>query len=225
MKRAVVVCGLMLCSLVVPVQKSAAQIPIVEIIKAGVTKVIRAIDLKIQRLQNETIWLQNAQKTLENKMQELKLGEISDWVEKQRKLYAGYYEELWRVKSAITYYQKVKDIVQKQAQLVNEYKRASALFKQDQHFATDDIKYIENVYSGILDQSLKNLDGLYLVINSFVTQMSDAKRLQLINVADTGIEQNLTDLRQFNNQNIRLSLQRAKDQSEINAVKALYGIK
>src|SRR5687768_15018192 len=109
MKRAVVMCGLILCSLMMPVQKSAAQIPIVEIIKAGVIKVIKAIDLKIQRLQNKTIWLQNAQKTLENKMQELKLGEISDWVEKQRKLYADYYEELWRVKSAIAYYQKVKD--------------------------------------------------------------------------------------------------------------------
>ena len=225
MKRAVVMCVLMLCCLVIPVQRSAAQIPIVEIIKAGVTKVIKAIDLKIQRLQNETIWLQNAQKTLENKMQELKLGEISDWVEKQRKLYADYYEELWKVKSAITYYQKVGDIIQKQVQLVEEYKQASALFKQDKHFSIDDIEYMENVYSGILDESIKNLDQLYLAINSFVTQMSDAKRLELISLAGAGIEQNLTDLRQFNNQNVRLSLQRAKDQSEINAVKALYGIK
>jgi len=225
MKRAVVMCGLILGSLIMPVQKSEAQIPIVEIIQAGVVKVIKAIDLKIQRLQNKTIWLQNAQKTLENKMQELKLEEISDWVEKQRKLYADYYEELWRVKSAIAYYQKVKDIIHKQVQLVNEYKQASALFKQDQHFSIDDIEYMEKVYSGILDESIKNLDGLYLVINSFVTQMSDVKRLELINVAGANIEQNLTDLRQFNSQNIRLSLQRAKDQSEINAVNALYGIK
>ena len=225
MKRAVVMCGLILGGLIMPVQKSEAQIPIVEIIQAGVVKVIKAIDLKIQRLRNKTIWLQNAQKTLENKMQELKLEEISDWVEKQRKLYADYYEELWRVKSAIAYYQKVKDIIHKQVQLVNEYKQASALFKQDQHFSIDDIEYMEKVYSGILDESIKNLDGLYLVINSFVTQMSDVKRLELINVAGANIEQNLTDLRQFNSQNIRLSLQRAKDQSEINAVNALYGIK
>jgi RNA polymerase-interacting CarD/CdnL/TRCF family regulator len=225
MKRAMVMCGLMLYCLTMPVQKLAAQIPIAEIIKAGVKKVIRAIDLKIQRLQNETIWLQNAQKTLENKMQELKLAEISDWVEKQRKLYADYYEELWRVKSAITYYDKVKDIIHKQVQLVDEYKQAIALLKRDKHFAVDDIEYMEKVYSGILHESIKNLDQVNLVINSFVTQMSDAKRLELINVAESNIEQNLVDLRQFNNQNIRLSLQRAKDKSEINAVKALYGIK
>ncbi|RYE40425.1 MAG: conjugal transfer protein TraI, partial [Sphingobacteriales bacterium] len=217
MKRAMVICGLIVCCLIMPVQKSTAQIPILEFIKAGVKKVIKAIDLKIQRLQNKTIWLQNAQKTLENKMQELKLGEISDWVEKQRKLYADYYEELWKVKSAITYYQKVKDIIHKQVQLVDEYKQASVLFKQDRHFSATDTEYMENVYSGILEESIKNLDQLYLVINSFVTQMSDAKRLELINLAGANIEQNLTDLRQFNNQNIHLSLQRAKDQSEINA--------
>ena len=225
MKRATIMCGLILCCLVMPVQESAAQIPIAEIVKAGVKKVIKAIDLKIQRLQNKTIWLQNAQKTVENKMQQLKLGEISDWVEKQRNLYADYYEELWKVKLAITYYGKVKDIIRNQVQLVDEYKQATALFKQDKHFSADDIEFMEKVYAGILDQSIKNLDQIYLVINSFVTQMNDAKRLELVNEAGNNIEQNLTDLRQFNNQNIRLSLQRAKDQSEINAVKALYGIK
>src|SRR5688500_12874179 len=78
-----------------------AQDPITEVIKAGIRKAIRAVDLKIQRLQNATIWLQNAQKTLENTMSKLKLDEISDWVERQRKLYADYFDELWRVKSAI----------------------------------------------------------------------------------------------------------------------------
>jgi len=79
--------GLMFFSMVLATKGTEAQIPIADIIKEGVKKVIIAIDLRIQRLQNETIWLQNAQKTLENQMSKLKLGEISDWVEKQRKLY------------------------------------------------------------------------------------------------------------------------------------------
>ena len=210
--------------MLLPVQRSSAQIPILDIIKAAVKKVIKAADLKIQRLQNKTIWLQNAQKTLENKMQELKLKEISGWVEKQRKLYADYYEELRKVKNAIAYYQKVKDIIQLQASLVSEYRQGLALFKQDTHFSPDEIDYMDKVYSGILEESLKNLDQLYLVTSSFTTQMSDAKRLELIDRAGDGIEHNLTDLRQFNNRTIRLSLQRAKDQSEIDVVKSLYGI-
>jgi hypothetical protein len=210
--------------MIFPVPKSQAQIPVLDVIRQAVVKVIVAIDLKIQRLQNETIWLQNAQKTLENKMQELKLNEISDWVEKQRKLYADYYDELWRVKSAISYYQKVRDIIQKQLQIAGEYKQALTLFRKDKHFTADEITGMEKIYSGIVNESIKNLDQLYLVTNSFATQMTDGKRLELINGAADNIERNLTDLRQFNNQNVRLSLSRSKDQQEINAVKALYGI-
>ena len=66
--------------------RSYAQEGVVEAIKAAIVKVIKAIDLKIQRLQNETIRLQNAQKAIENALTKTKLTEISDWVEKQRDL-------------------------------------------------------------------------------------------------------------------------------------------
>ncbi len=40
--------------------------------------------------QGMTIWLQNAQKTLENQMSKLKLKEIGDWANKQKELYATF---------------------------------------------------------------------------------------------------------------------------------------
>ncbi len=109
--------------------------------------------------------------------------------------------------------------------IVDEYKRAIALFKKDRRFSPEEISYMGQFYFGILDESAKNLDGLYLVINSFSTQMTDAGRLGLIEVAGRNIEQNLKDLRQFTQQAIQLSLQRAKDHNEIDLVKALYGIR
>lgn len=78
-------------------QQAKAQDP-TEIIKEGVKKVIRAVDLQIQRIQTKTIWLQEAQKTLENAMQKLHLDEITDWVQKQKDLYSEYFDELWKVK-------------------------------------------------------------------------------------------------------------------------------
>jgi hypothetical protein len=213
------------CLLVLlPSVKPAAQIPVLEIIRQAVVKVIKAVDLKIQRLQNRTIWLQNAQKAIENKMQELKLTEIAQWSEKQRQLYQDYYEELWKVKAALSYYQKVKDILQKQALLVKEYKRATDLFRQDSHFTARELEYMANVYTGILEESIKNLDGLYVIINSFATQMSDGQRLELIQRAAEAMDQQLADLRQFTQEGIRLSLRRAKDQREIEHIKALYGL-
>ena len=207
-----------------PSLKPAAQLPVLEIIRQAVVKVIKAVDLKIQRLQNRTIWLQNAQKAIENKMQELKLDEIARWSEKQRQLYQDYYEELWKVKAALSYYGKVKDILQKQALLVKEYKRAIDLFHQDTRFTTREREYMGNVYTGILEESIKNLDGLYAIINSFTTQMSDGQRLELIQRAADAMDQQLSDLRQFTQEGIRLSLRRAKDQREIEHLKALYGL-
>ena len=224
MKKLLAVVLLALCFMVSPVQNANAQIPIMEIIKQAITKVIVAVDLKIQRLQNKTIWLQNAQKVLENKMSELKLTEISDWVEKQRAQYANYFDELWRIKTALAYYQRIKDIIEKQLQLVNEYKGAWALFKQDKNFTADELDYILEVYSGIMDESVKNLDQLSLVINAFVTQMSDAKRMEIINEVDSKLDENLNDLRDFNNQNKMISLQRASEKGDIETVKKLYGL-
>ena len=67
-----------------------AQFDIIDIIRAGIKKVIVAVDLKIQKLQNKTIWLQNAQKVIENQLSKLKLTEIGDWANRQKDLYQDY---------------------------------------------------------------------------------------------------------------------------------------
>ena len=217
-----------LCSLLVSTPArpatTVAAFPIIGVIKVAVKKVIKAIDLRVQRLQNKTIWLQNAQKKIENTLSKLKLDEISDWTQKQRDLYRDYYEELTKVKSIITYYQLIRDVTQKQVRLVNEYDSAWTLFQQDSHFNKSELDYMQKVYSGILDESVKNIDQIFLILDSFTTQMSDAKRLEIINAAANQIDVNYNDLTLFNRQNILLSLQRAKTQHEVETVRQFYGI-
>lgn len=222
MKKMLMVLMLSMCFVIAPTQKSHAVVWVV--VQAAIKKAIRAMDLAVQRLQNKTIWLQNAQKTLENTMSKLQLDEITDWVSKHKEQYAQYFDELKKVKEAISGYKKVKEIMQKQVQIVDEYKRAFNLFRQDKHFTVDEIDYMAKVYSGIVDESLKNIDLLLLVVNALNTEMTDGKRLEIISVAANNIDVTLNDLRDFNSQNVKLSLQRSKDEAEINTVKALYGI-
>jgi hypothetical protein len=80
------------------------------------------------------------------------------------------------------------------------------------------------VYNGILDESLKNIDQLFLVINAFTTQMSDAKRLEIMNAAADGIEENYFDLKSFNDQNKVIALQRASERGQLEQMKKLYGL-
>lgn len=211
------------CILIIqPSSRADAAIPIAKIIQEGVKKVIKAVDLMIQRLQNKTIWLQNAQKVLENKLNELKLTEIAEWTEKHRKLYQDYYEELWKVKNTIAMYQRVRQVMDKQVRIVDEYRRSWNIVQNDDHFTKSELEYMYKVYSGIMEESVKNLDQILIVINSFKTQMSDGKRLEIIEEAAEQIDQNYFDLKDFNTENMLLSISRAKDASEIEVVKKLY---
>lgn len=205
-------------------QQPAQALPIAQIIKTATKKVIKAIDLMVQRIQNKTIGLQNAAKVLENKLSQLKLSEIAQWTQRQRDLYRKYYDDLWKVRNTISTYRRISLILQRQKQIVTEYQFTWHMINQDKHFTRAEIDYMYRVYTGIINESLHNLDQVALVIHAFKTQMSDAKRLQLINDAGDKIDQNYTDLKQFNNQAIQLSLNRAKDEHEVNVVKKLYGL-
>ncbi|MEX2233506.1 MAG: conjugal transfer protein TraI [Cyclobacteriaceae bacterium] len=205
-------------------QELQAGIPIAMIIKEGVKKVIKAVDLMIQRLQNKVIWLQNAQKVLENKLSQLKLTGIAEWTRKHRDLYKKYYDELWKVKNTLTAYKRIREIMDRQVRIVEQYKRAWNMVKQDKHFTGAEIDYMYRVYKGILNDSVRNLDQILMVINSFRTQMTDAERLAIIMRAGARIEQNFLDLLEFNMKTGQLSLNRAKGQYEIERVRRLYGL-
>lgn len=216
--------ALILATTIVPVQPVYAAPGFFGIFGSAVARAIKAIDLKIQREQNKVIWLQNAQKTIENTLSKLKLKEIAEWTEKQKEQYSKYYEELHKVKNVISYYQRIREIMQKQVKMVQEYNRVWGLLNQDDNFTLQETTYMRQVYSGILEESLKNINQITMVIQSFTTTMSDAKRVEIINAAADRVDENYNDLRAFNQQNILLSIQRTKTLAEKQHVQRLYGI-
>lgn len=222
MKRMIATALLAVLLVAAPTQRSHAIVW--KVVTAAVKKVVKAIDLQIQRQQNKVIWLQNAQKTLENTLSKLKLREITDWTERQRDLYKGYFEELNKVKTIIGYYQRVRDIARKQAGLVEEYRRAWAMLRSDPRFTPGEVEYMAGVYQGILAATVENIDQLALVVRSFATSMSDAQRLEIITGVDSAVDGNLADLRRFNTENAMLSMQRAKSQAEVDRIRQWYGL-
>ncbi|GAB3921857.1 hypothetical protein GCM10028827_05800 [Mucilaginibacter myungsuensis] len=175
-------------------------------------------------MQNQTIWLQNAQKTIENELSKFRLDEISNWTDKQRALYDGYYKELWKVRSTIAYYQRIKDLSIRQIAMIGEYRRAWQLIQSDKRFRPEEITEMGRVYVGILEASARNLDQIMMVVNPGKTQMTDQQRLEAINLAGDRLDENYSDLKQYNNQNMLLSLHRGKDLNEIQTIKNYYGL-
>lgn len=217
---------LVLCSglLLLPHRAGAQVTEIISLVKGAVKKAITALDLEVQNLQEQTLELQDAQKQLENAMSLSELNGITSWVQQQYNLYSGYFQELWEIKNAIDTYQRVKDMITKQAAIVSQYSQVKSAISQDKHFSAAEVTQMGNVLLGIMNQSVENVSQITMVINAFVTQMKDADRLRIIDEAGSRIDKNYTDLQSFSQQSELLSLQRAKDAGDVTAIQALYGI-
>lgn len=207
-----------------PVKQAEAAIPWAEIIKQAIKRVVRAMDLLVQRRQNRQIRLQNAQKALENTMAKLKLDEIEDWVKKQRDLYKEYYQELKKVKAVIAYYFRIKAIADKQGDILKQYQTAWSLFRNDKHFTARELGHMQKIYEGILAETGRCVEQLELVVKSFTLQMTDVKRLEIIERAAGATDEILDELNSFNQENKLLSLSRAKNEFDAKVVKSLYGL-
>ncbi|GEP94500.1 conjugal transfer protein TraI [Chitinophaga cymbidii] len=215
--KAILVAGVLLFT----ARTAHSQVVVLEAIKILTKKVIRAIDLGIQKAQSKTIDLQNAQRQIENALSKLKLQEISDWTERQKEIYQEYFDELWRVKSIISYKQ-FTDIVDTQKQLFEEYKHAWLVVSKDKNFSEAEMTYIYNVYTNILEASIGSVDDIVSVMKSFSVQMSDGERLEMIRKTSEALDTHLASLRQFNQRNRLLSLQRARSKAELDTLQQWY---
>jgi len=204
--------------------RAHAQFGVGTVLNNTVGRIIRAIDLEVQKAQNKTIWLQNAQKTIENQLHQLQLSNIAGISQQQKDLFSKYYQELVTVKTIISDYAQVKHIIVRQEQLVNLYKTSWSLTRQDKHFSPAEMQQISAVYSGILQESAANLDQLAKVINSFQTQMTDEQRMEVVDRIAKQVDENYKDLEKFTNENVLLSMARSKDQQDVQTIKNLYGI-
>jgi hypothetical protein len=200
-----------------------AQDPITEIIKAGVKKIIVAVDLKVQRLQNETIKLQNAQKVVENLMSKTGLQNIAGWMEKQKQLYQDYYDDLKKIRNTVATYHKIKDILAKQAAIVNTYKYALAQARKDSRLSFAEISQVTGTYNTILRQSVENVEQLLLILGNGLT-MEDGARMKMIDRVATNVDDNYRDLQIYSRQNTWLTDQRKDNEKQILYMRSLHGV-
>lgn len=139
-------------------------------------------------------------------------------------LHQVFLDGLLEVSPAVRNYKKVADIISIQLKIVSEYKSAFKSFRESGGFTPDEIDYMAKVYSNLLDESIKNLGTLSMVITPGALRMSDDERLKQIDVLHEDILDKLTFLRHFNNQSSVLVLQRRKAGNEIQLNKKLFGL-
>ena len=203
MKKIVLVFSLFFC-----VTVYAQSIDPVSIV---IAKVIKAIDLKVQKLQNVTIWLQQAQSVAENELSKAKLSEITGWQQQLSELYAGYFAELKQVKSSIKGMTQIKRIVEMQGRVILEYGRMA---KDAQ---------VKIQYDALLNSSMDILQTLYAVLGSEYS-MKDVERICMITTLRDAMNRCLSNIQTLNKQQVAMAAARARCQADLQFVKKLNGI-
>ncbi|MFW2476841.1 MAG: hypothetical protein ACN4EP_07995, partial [Sediminibacterium sp.] len=176
-----------------------------------IAKAIKAINLKVQRLQNETLILQGEQQVAEQELGRRKLSEITNWQQQLQGLYAGYFTELKMVKSAISGGAVARRILSLQKEVVMEYRR---LGKEGA---------IKKEYDELLDLSMEILRTLQMTLSDGLS-MRDAERLQLQYTLKNAMFHCLESVQLLNKRQQELILRKTRMKAEIDYVKRLHGI-
>lgn len=141
------------------------------------------------------------------------------------KLHEVFLDGLFAVNPAVRDYKRIPMIINYQALLMKEYKRAYKRFRDDANFTASELRYLESVYTYLVKQSVRNLDELAMIVTASKLRMTDEERLKAIDRIFLDMENKLSFLRYFNNSTQMLAMQREMDKSDVRTIQSLYELK
>ena len=139
-------------------------------------------------------------------------------------VHATFLNGLNAISPGVANYGRIAEILLQQANLVMEYKRYQQEFSQSGSFNADELGYMANVYTTLLQESLQNLSRLTDILAAGKLRMSDAERLKAIDKIYADSSDQSAFLESFDRQGVMLSLQRSKDLNDTQTLKQLYQI-
>ncbi len=149
--------------LLVSVSYASVRAQSIDPVSLLISKLIRALELQVKKMQYATMVLQQAQQVAERGLSTIKMQEIADWQRKQQDLFAGYFKELRQVNQWVKNSQQVKQIGDLQASLEKAGSYLSAGSRQ--------------AYMQQLDKSRLLMQSLKQLLSSDQLVMKDADRL------------------------------------------------
>lgn len=140
-------------------------------------------------------------------------------------LHKTFLDALLQVSPAVKNYKRIGDIAHFQLLLVKESRNGLNRFVSSGSFTAQETAYFEKVYNNLLQQSLRNLDELLMVVTADKLRMSDDERLQAVDELYLQMQEKLLFLRSFNKETSVLALQRVRETADVHASRNLQELK
>ena len=156
-------------------------------------------------------------KTGLNTIQNIKKGDFN--------LHLDFFGSLEIVNPKIKTYTRVADIIAYQVRIVKNISTTIKNLKESGQFNTNELDYSKAVFENLLDECVKNVDELYIVITSGALQMTDDERIKRIDQLYTDMLDKYSFSQSFSEERSILAMQRLGEQLEIKFSKQLNGVK
>ncbi|MDQ1166372.1 TerB family tellurite resistance protein [Flavobacterium sp. SORGH_AS_0622] len=150
---------------------------------------------------------------------------VKEMTEGNFSLHKTFLDALMQVSPAVRNYKRVGEIVEYQISIVKESRNGMNRFIKNGNFSGQEINYFEKVYGNLLNQSLRNLDELTMVITADKLRMSDDERLKAVDDIYEQMQDKLLFLRNFNASSNVLALQRSKEKKDVYVSKSFQEFK
>ncbi len=133
---------------------------------------------------------------------ELKQGytHIRDIAKGNFNLHAAFLDALLAISPAVTSDPRITTIINSEYSIVSGYQTASTRWTTAGVFTGQELDYIINTYSALLQRCLQSAEELTMILTADQLRMSDAERMQAIGRIDVDTQAQLTMMQELNKQ-------------------------
>ena len=147
---------------------------------------------------------------------------VKDLTQGNFSLHEAFLDALLDVSPTVRNYHKVAEIISLQIKLMQQQGDAFIRYQGSGNFSSEELDYIGRIYDNLIDESLRNLDELTVVITAGQVRMSDNERIEAIDRIYEDVQEKALFLTDFNNTTSVLSLQREKEQHDTESMQNVY---
>jgi hypothetical protein len=128
------------------------------------------------------------------------------------------------VSAAVTGDPRIPVILNTEYSILSGYRSANTRWAASGVFTAQEMDYIVNTYSALLQRCLQSVEELTMVLTADELRMSDADRMQTIGRINSDTQAQLGMMQELDNSLSIQTVERLREAGDINTLKALYGL-
>ena len=207
-------CLVALCLFGKPAAHAQAVVsaPILEgtnFIQTGLQATLKALNTKANLLANDGVVEQVLTK---------------GFTEKNMLLAKDWYDGLLAISNTIKTYRRVQHIFERQTAIITIYSNYIGQFKADPNLSAAQVAGIVRGYTVLIQESGTYLDDLSAIVSPAKSKMTDAERMELIDVLDDKVTHQYDLVNYFTRRNMAISTQQGQAAKDAKTLKQLYGL-